>query len=79
VFAEWGVILLDASDGELDRVSEPIYRASIERAEEIAAALLKRGEALEAAGYHQQVKVTASSVLLFTMREGARTGRTRSL
>lgn len=73
VFAEWGVILLDASDGELDRVSEPIYRASIERAEEIAAALLKRGEALEAAGYHQQVKVTASSVLLFTMREGART------
>jgi bacillithiol synthase len=73
VFAEWGVILLDASDGELDRVSEPIYRASIERAEEIATALLARGEALEAAGYHQQVKVTSSSVLLFTLREGART------
>lgn len=73
VFAEWGVILLDASDAELDRVAEPIFRASIERAEELSAALLARGEALDAAGYHQQVKVSASSVLLFTMREGART------
>jgi bacillithiol biosynthesis cysteine-adding enzyme BshC len=73
VFAEWGVILLDASDAELDRVAEPIFRASIERAEELSTALLSRGEALDAAGYHQQVKVTASSVLLFTMRDGART------
>jgi bacillithiol biosynthesis cysteine-adding enzyme BshC len=73
VFAEWGVILLDASDAELDRVAEPIFRASIERADELSVALLSRGEALDAAGYHQQVKVTASSVLLFTMRQGART------
>ncbi len=73
IFAEWGVIILDASDGELDRVAEPIFRAAIERAEELDAALLERGKALEAAGYHQQVKVTTSSVLLFTMRDGART------
>jgi bacillithiol synthase len=73
IFAEWGVILLDASDAELDRVAEPIFRAAIERADELATALLARGEALEAAGYHQQVKVTPSSVLLFTMRQGART------
>ncbi|HEY6371775.1 MAG TPA: bacillithiol biosynthesis cysteine-adding enzyme BshC, partial [Candidatus Sulfotelmatobacter sp.] len=73
VFAEWGVILLDASDGELDRAAEPIYRSAVERAEELSAALLKRGEALEAAGYHQQVKVTSSSVLLFTLQHGART------
>ena len=73
VFAEWGVILLDASDAELDSVAEPVFRASIERSEELAAALLARGEALEAAGYHQQVKVTESSVLLFTMQNGART------
>ena len=73
VFAEWGVILLDASDGELDRVAEPIYRSAVERAGELSAALLKRGEALEAAGYYQQVKVTASSVLLFTLQQGART------
>lgn len=73
VFADWGVILLDASDGELDRVAEPIYRASVERAEELATSLLARGETLEAAGYHQQVKVTQSSVLLFILQQGART------
>src|SRR6202167_2679550 len=48
-------------------------RTAIERAEELDAALLARGQALEKAGYSQQVKVTASSVLLFAMREGART------
>jgi bacillithiol biosynthesis cysteine-adding enzyme BshC len=73
LFSPWGVILLDASDAELHRVGEPIYRAAVERAAELDAALLARGKALENAGYHQQVKVTASSVLLFAMREGART------
>jgi bacillithiol biosynthesis cysteine-adding enzyme BshC len=72
IFADWGVILLDASDGELDRVAEPIYRAAVERASELSTAVLARGEALEAAGYHQQVKVTPSSVLLFTLQHGAR-------
>ena len=72
IFADWGVILLDASDAELSRVAEPIYHAAVERADELDRALLKRGTELEAAGYHQQVKVTESSVLLFTMREGAR-------
>ena len=73
LFAAWGVILLDASDAELHNVAAPIYRAAIERAEELDAALLNRGHALEQAGYYQQVKVTPSSVLLFGMREGART------
>jgi bacillithiol biosynthesis cysteine-adding enzyme BshC len=73
IFADWGVIVLDASDAELARIAQPIYRAAIERAGELSAALLERGKALEAAGYHQQVKVTESSVLLFTTRGGART------
>jgi bacillithiol synthase len=73
LFAEWGVILLDGSDADLHRVAEPIYRAAIERADELDSALLDRGQALDSAGYHQQVKVTASSVLLFTIQEGART------
>jgi bacillithiol synthase len=73
IFAEWGVIVLDASDAELDHVAEPMFRAAVERADELDTALLARGKALEAAGYHQQVKVTSSSVLLFTMRQGART------
>ena len=67
------MILLDGSDREIDRVAEPIYRAAVERADELKSALLARGEALETAGYHQQVKVTSSSVLLFTLQQGART------
>ena len=73
LFGRWGVILLDASDAELHRVAAPMYRAAIERAEDLDAALLARGGALESAGYFQQVKVTSASVLLFAMREGART------
>ena len=73
LFAEWGVILLDASDAELHQLAEPIYRSAIERAAELDAALLARGQALDGAGYYQQVKVTPASVLLFTLREGART------
>jgi bacillithiol synthase len=53
-------------------MAEPIYRAAIERTAEIDEALLARGKDLEAAGYHQQVKVTPSSALLFTLRERAR-------
>jgi bacillithiol biosynthesis cysteine-adding enzyme BshC len=78
LFAEWGVILLDASDGELHNVAAPIYRAAMERAVDLDAALLERGRVLEAAGYHQQVKVTPSSVLLFALHAGARTPIHRS-
>jgi bacillithiol biosynthesis cysteine-adding enzyme BshC len=72
LFADWGVILLDAADPEFHQSAVPIYRAAIERAAELDEALLARGKALEAAGYHQQVKVGPSSTLLFTLRNGAR-------
>ena len=72
LFAKWGVILLDASDPELHRIAAPIYSAAIERAAELDDALLARGRELETAGYHQQVKVTPSSTLVFTLRDGAR-------
>ena len=71
-FAEWGVILLDASDPELHQIAAPIYRAALERSGEVEEALLARGRELETAGYHQQVKVTPSSSLLFVLHEGAR-------
>jgi bacillithiol biosynthesis cysteine-adding enzyme BshC len=72
LFAEWGVILLDPADAEFHQIAEPIYRAAIERAEELDESLLARGKMLEAAGYHQQVKVTPSSTLLFALQNGAR-------
>jgi len=73
LFADWGVILLDASDPELHRIAKPIYRAAVEQAGVLVEKLTARGEALESAGYHQQVKVTPSSVLLFTLQDGVRT------
>ena len=72
MFADSGVILLDAADPELQRIAAPIYSAAVERAAELDEALLARGKELEAAGYHQQVKVTPSSTLLFTVRDGSR-------
>ncbi|MGD0508873.1 MAG: bacillithiol biosynthesis cysteine-adding enzyme BshC, partial [Terriglobales bacterium] len=78
LFADWGVILLDPAG--LDRtgkdfhdLAKPLFRAAIERASELDEALLARGKELEAAGYHQQVKVTSATTLLFEVKGGART------
>ena len=72
LFAGQGVILLDASDAEVQKIALPVYRYAAEHADELNAALQQRGRELEAAGYHQQVKVAPSSSLLFAVREGAR-------
>lgn len=68
----WGVIMLDASDPELHALAQPIYRAAIERAEELDQALLERDRELLSSGYHDQVKVTELSTLLFTIENGSR-------
>src|SRR5208337_198328 len=73
LFADWGVILLDPADKDFHDLAKPLFRAAIERASELDEALLARGKALEAAGYHQQVKVTSASTLLFEVKNGART------
>ena len=72
LFADWGVICSTLPTPNSIASPLPIYSAAIERAAELDDALLARGRELEAAGYHQQVKVTPSSTLLFTLRDGAR-------
>jgi bacillithiol biosynthesis cysteine-adding enzyme BshC len=72
VFSELGVILLNGSDPELDSTAAPTYQQAIERASELTRALLGRDEQLRSAGYHQQVRITDSSTLLFMFRDGAR-------
>jgi bacillithiol biosynthesis cysteine-adding enzyme BshC len=72
VFAEFGVILLDGSDPELDEIASPLYKSVIENAAELAGELIERGKQLETAGYHQQVRVTDSSTLLFMIHEERR-------
>ena len=73
MFAEWGVILLDPAEKDFHDLAKPLFRAAIERAPELDEALLGRGKSLEAAGYHQQVKVTSATTLLFEVKNGART------
>ena len=72
IFGDWGVILLDSSDRVFHQISEPLLRAAIEKSAALEDALLARGRELEAAGYHQQVKVSPSSTLLFAIQNGAR-------
>lgn len=73
LFAEWGVILLDPADAEFHVLAKPLFRAAIEQSAELDEALMARGQALEVAGYHQQVKVTSATTLLFQIKDGART------
>ena len=73
LFADWGVILLDPADRDFHNLAKPLFRAAVERASELNEALLERGKAIEAAGYHQQVKVTQATTLLFEVKDGART------
>ncbi len=78
LFADWGVILLDPADKEFHDLAKPLFRAAVERSSELDDALLDRGKAIEAAGYHQQVKVTSATTLLFEVKNGARTVIRRS-
>lgn len=73
LFGEWGVILLDPADKDFHDLAKPLFREAIERAPELDETLLARGKALESAGYHQQVKVTPATTLLFEVKNGART------
>jgi bacillithiol biosynthesis cysteine-adding enzyme BshC len=72
MFAEWGVIVLDPADPDLHAIAAPILKAAIERSAELDEVLLARGKVLESAGYHQQVKVTSATTLLFEVQDGAR-------
>jgi bacillithiol synthase len=72
LFADWGIILLDASDPAIHELSRPLLHSAIDTAAELGETLLARGKEIESAGYHQQVKVTASSTLLFAIQNGSR-------
>ena len=72
LFAEQGLILLDPLDARLHRIAAPLYKKALQDRDELNEKLLRRGKELESAGYDVQVKVTARSTLLFTIRDGVR-------
>ena len=73
LFSDFGVILLDPADKDFHYLAKPLFRAAIEQVSELDEVLLARGKQIEAAGYHQQVKVTSATTLLFEVKNGART------
>src|SRR5215471_16890626 len=72
IFAEFGVILLDAFDPELDAIAAPLYRDVLGRAAELNRALLERDQQLQGADYHRQVRITNTTTPLFLIRQGSR-------
>lgn len=72
LFSRHGLILLESSDPELHKIGTPLFQSAAERAEALTPALLARNRELETAGYHAQVNVTASSTLLFFLKDGNR-------
>jgi bacillithiol synthase len=72
IFSDHGLILLDPLDERLHRVAAPLLRDALTHRDELNELLLKRGKALEHAGYEIQVKVTSHSTLLFSLEEDKR-------
>jgi bacillithiol biosynthesis cysteine-adding enzyme BshC len=64
-FAEFGLIVMDASSRPFHALGALALRAAVERAEELEAALIARAEELVSAGYHAQVLVAPEHSLLF--------------
>jgi bacillithiol biosynthesis cysteine-adding enzyme BshC len=74
VFAEHGLVVIDASTRAFHALGAPVLRSAIEHAADLETALHQRDLLLAERGYHAQVLVAAGSSLLFLMDEesGAR-------
>ena len=74
VFADHGLIVLDASSRAFHALGAPVLRHAIEHAADLEAALHARDRLLADRGYHSQVLVAPGSSLLFLIDEttGAR-------
>ena len=72
-FADYGLIVIDASTRAFHALGAPVLRQAIEQAEALEAALHQRDQLLAERGYHSQVLVAPGSSLLFLIDEsGAR-------
>jgi len=69
VFADQGLIVMDAAGREFHALGATTLRAAIERAEEFEVALLARTSELERHQYHAQVLVKPGASLLFLLDE----------
>ncbi|HEY6333568.1 MAG TPA: bacillithiol biosynthesis cysteine-adding enzyme BshC, partial [Blastocatellia bacterium] len=77
LFKNYGVVLLDPLEPELKEVASPLYVEAIQKAGEIADALVRRSSELVAAGYHAQIHVSDDMAPLFYLDNGRRLAMTR--
>ena len=73
IFADYGLILIDPADPELHQLARPLFADSVSRWQELNRSLLARNSELRDAQYHEQVKVTDESTLVFALVDGVRT------
>jgi bacillithiol synthase len=79
LFADYGLIVIDASSRAFHALAAPVLRYAIEHAADLEASLHERDRLLAERGYHSQVLVAPGSSLLFLLDEttGARTALRR--
>ena len=79
VFADEGLVVMDAAGRVFHELGRDALRYAAEHADELERTLVERSEALEAAGFHAQVKVAEGMSLLFLLGEdGARVALRRT-
>ena len=71
LFAEQGLIVMDAASRDFHALGAPVLRAAIELAADLETALIARSEELVDGGYHAQVLVTKGNSLLFLTDEAS--------
>jgi bacillithiol biosynthesis cysteine-adding enzyme BshC len=69
LFAEQGLIVMDAAGRDFHALGAHALRTAIEQAPDLEAALLTRTAELEAAGYHAQVLVKPGASLVFLVTD----------
>jgi bacillithiol biosynthesis cysteine-adding enzyme BshC len=74
VFADYGLVVIDASSQAFHALGAPVLRHAVEHAAALEASLHERDRLLAERGYHSQVLVAPGSSLLFLLNEttGAR-------
>ena len=77
IFADQGLIVMDAAGRDFHALGAGTLRYAIEHADELEAALLARSEELVRDGYHSQVLVAPGASLLFLVDAG--TGERQAL
>lgn len=67
VFAEFGLVVMDASSREFHALGTGVLRGALEHAEALEQSLAERSAELESSGYHAQVLIVPGHSLLFLL------------